>query len=189
MRTSCLLSFCSYVALFVSSIYTHTIYFVFILPTAGPLVPRVALSEFGPFSKISCRALEANRFWEVERESLSKWRLQLGEGQRTEVCLAPVHPNCRSRMHLLHNTLRKYCTDLEELSTVQKTRKNEGGKKRGREKHLVWYKTWNITLKNSLQLHTKSCFFLPAGSGSFRVTWTKSIAARRLFVFAKKKVV
>lgn len=50
-------------------------------------------------SQINCHALAANRFWEAERESLSKGWLWLGVGQRTEMPVCSVYPNCRSSMH------------------------------------------------------------------------------------------
>lgn len=161
MRTSCLLSFCSYVALFVSSlslciyIYTQYILFSFCPP---PALSCPALLS-GPFSKISCRALEANRFWEGERESLSKWRLQLGEGQCAEMCvllpcIQTVGRECTRTMHteIQHWIWRIiYCTG--------KTK--NGGKKREAEKN-IWYDIKHETLywKNSIHFIPKATFSL-----------------------------
>lgn len=114
MRTSCLLSLCSY---FGPQCQLYMYSFSFSPPQA--LSCPVLLSDRGPLPKINCHALVANRFWEAERESLSKQRLHLGVDQCTEIPFWPVHPNCGSRMHFTqreaynnvwYNINTKHCT-------------------------------------------------------------------------------
>lgn len=107
-------------------------------------------------SQINCHA--ANRFWEAERESLSKRRLWLGVGQRTEM---PVwlHPNFRSRMHCTQNGAELvhvylvFCREKQENDGTEWYRVTSGMK-------------WNMkhyTLK--LLLHINNLSFLGLGLG------------------------
>lgn len=98
MRTSCLLSFCSYLAyLYVSYVLLNMhiyIYFFHFLYRQLSHALCYSLSVWAS-SQINCHALAANKFWEAERESLSKLEEAVAgcRPMYRNACLGrPVHP-------------------------------------------------------------------------------------------------